>query len=248
LFDEQSHLPERSGFWRRFGALVVDAFIIAIGLQLLGIPAYAVSGGHVQSNIAHIDFCYHLDDSIPPGLKIPPGFQAKYVYYCEHRLFGLPTGRSVAIYQQPQPHPGTNVYLTVPVDAYGKPLSGNWLDLQWLLILALLGFRIGCEREHGQTTGKRVMRVRVVQIVPGTGGFSAAAKRNLAFFLPVQFFPLAKIGAPLWLVLIGFAVFCAAIVWQIVSRRDTYYDKAAGTAVVRATTHSPPVSVRAPAA
>jgi uncharacterized RDD family membrane protein YckC len=247
LFNEQSHLPERGGFWRRFGALVVDAFIIAIGLQLLGIAAFAVSGGHVQSNIVHIVFVYRLD-AIPPGLSIPPEFHANYVYDNVNTLFGLPTGRWMEISQEPQPHPGSNVYLAVPVDAYGKPLSGNWLDLQWLLILALLGFRIGCEREHGQTTGKRLMRVRVVQIVPETGRFSAAAKRNLAFFLPIQFFPLAIIGGPLWLVLIGFAVFGGAIVWQIVSRRDTYYDKAAGTAVVRATTHSPPASVRAPAA
>jgi len=247
LFNGQSLLPERGGFWRRLGALLVDALIIAVGLQLLGIPAYAVSGGRVQSNIVNIVYCYRLD-AIPPGVKIPPEFQANYVYDNVNTLFGFPTGRWVEISQEPQPHPGSNVLLTVPVDAYGKPLNGQWLDLQWLHILALLVFRIGCEREHGQTTGKRLMRVRVVQIVPGTGGFSAATKRNLAFFLPIQFFPLAVIGTPPWLVLIGFAVFCGAIVWQIVSRHDTYYDKTAGTAVIRATAHSPPVNVRAPAA
>jgi uncharacterized RDD family membrane protein YckC len=247
LFNKQSTLPERGGFWRRLGALVVDALIIAAGLQLLGIPAYAVSSGRVQSNIVHIVYVYRLD-AIPPGLKIPPEFRANYVYINVNTLFGFPTGRWVEISQEPQPHPGSNVSLTVPVDAYGKPLNGQWLDFQWLHILALLVFRIGCEREHGQTTGKRLMRVRVVQIVPGSGRFSAAAKRNLAFFLPIQFFPLAIIGVPLWLVLIGFAVFCGAIVWQIVSRRDTYYDKAAGAAVVMVTAHSPPVTIRASAA
>ena len=247
MFNKQSLLPERGGFWRRLGALLVDALIIAVGLQLLGIPAYAVSGGRVQSNIVNIVYCYRLD-AIPPGVKIPPEFQANYVYDNVNTLFCFPTGRWLEISQESQPHPGSNVYLTVPVDAYGKPLNGQWLDLQWLHILALLVFRIGCEREHGQTTGKRLMRVRVVQIVPGTGRFSAATKRNLAFFLPIQFFPLAVIGTPPWLVLIGFAVFCGAIVWQIVSRRDTYYDKAAGTAVVRVTAHSPAASVRASAA
>jgi uncharacterized RDD family membrane protein YckC len=115
----------------------------------------------------------------------------------------------------------------------------------------LLVYRIGFERRNGQTVGKRLTRVRVIEIIPGTSSVPPAAKRNLALFLPILIPGLAPIGVPLWFGLwfglIVTGILFAVIVWQIATRRDTYYDKAAATAVVRVNAHSPPLTVRAPA-
>ena len=122
------------------------------------------------------------------------------------------------------------------------------LDLQWLLAPTLLVYRIGFERRNGQTIGKRLTRVRVIAIDPGTSAVHPVAKRNLALFLPVLIPGVALIGVPLWFGPMIAGNLFAVIVWQITTRRDTYYDKAAGTAVIRVKAHSPPLTVAAPAA
>jgi uncharacterized RDD family membrane protein YckC len=162
--------------------------------------------------------------------------------------FGFPTGRWILVRTHPGPQAGISPQITVPIDAKGRPLGSFSLDLQWLLIPVLTAYRIGFERRNGQTIGKRLTRVRVVQIDPGTGRFSPAAKRNLAFFLPLLFPGLAPIGVSPWFGFIAAGIFCGVIVWQIVTRRDAYYDKAAGTAVIRLGPHSTPVTVRTSAA
>jgi len=253
LFNKQSLLPERGGFWRRLGALFVDALIIAVGLQLLGIPAYEMSGGRVQSDILSHTISHNLS-AVPAAVKIPSESEPNYIYECVGSWFGFPTAQWITVIYQPQPQAAADTEAIVLVDADGQPLGDFSLDLQMLLIPVLLVYRIGCERRRGQTIGKRLTRVRVIQIAPGTGRFSPAIKRNLALFLPMIFTSLAPIEMPrsLWLELIAAVIFCGVfggvIVWQIATRRDTYYDKAAGTAVVRVTAHSPPVTVRASAA
>jgi uncharacterized RDD family membrane protein YckC len=253
LFNKQSTLPERGGFWRRLGAFFVDALIIAVGLQLLGIPAYTITGGRAQANIFRHAVCHSLT-AVPPDLRIPSEFKPNYVYECVNTWFGLPTGRWITVSRQSQPQAGDNMEVTFPIDAEGHPLGSVSLDLSWLQILVLLVYRIIFERRSGQTIGKRLMRVRVIEIQPGSGRFSPAAKRNLAFLLPGLFpaiFPVSAfdpIGPLFWLRIIGGGFVCAVIVWQITTRRDTYYDKVAGTAVIRTRAYLPPVAVRAPAA
>ena len=251
MFNKQSLLPERGGFWRRLGALFVDALIIAVGLQLLGIPAYEMSGGRVQSDILSHTISHNLS-AVPAAVKIPSESEPNYIYECVGSWFGFPTAQWITVIYQPQPQAGADTEAIVLVDADGQPLGDFSLDLQMLLIPVLLVYRIGCERRRGQTIGKRLTRVRVIQIAPGTGRFSPAIKRNLALFLPMIFTGVAPLEMPLWLELIAAVIFCGVlggvIVWQMATRRDTYYDKAAGTAVVRVTAHSPPVTVRASAA
>jgi uncharacterized RDD family membrane protein YckC len=236
------------------GALVVDAFIIAAGLQFLGIPAYAVSGGRVQANVLLqpnmlFGIC-HLLRGVTPGFEIPSEFQPNYVVECVNSWFGFPTGRWIIIVQLPQPEGGTVISATSKVDAGGHPFGAFSLDLQWLLVPFLLAYRIGFEGRNGQTIGKRLTRVRVIEIDPRTSAVPPAAKRNLVLFLPILFASI-PIGVPPWFALIVAGIFLGAIVaivWQIAFRRDTYYDKAPGTAVIRVTAHSPPSTVRAPAA
>jgi len=253
LFNKQSLLPERGGFWRRLGALFVDALIIAVGLQLLGIPAYTISGGRVQANIFRHAVCHSLS-AVPPDLQIPPEFKPNYVYECVNTWFGFPTGRWITVSRQSQPQAGGNMEITFPIDGERHPLGSVSLDLDWSQMLVLLVYRIIFEGWNGQTIGKRLTRVRVIEIHPGTGRFSPAAKRNLAFLLPGLFpaiVPLSAfepVGPLFWLWVIGGGFACGVIVWQIATRRDTYYDKAGGTAVIRARAYSPPVAVRAPAA
>jgi len=228
------------------GALFVDALIIAAGLQLLGIPAYTASGGRVQSNILRYALCYG-SSTVPPGVTIQPEFGPYYIHDCVDSWFGFPTGRWIVVSNQPGPQAGASTEVMVPIDANGRPLGSFSLDLQWLLIPVLTAYRIGFERRSGQTIGKRLTRVRVVQIDPGTGRFSPAAKRNLAFFLPILFPGWAPIGVSPWFRVIAAGIFCGVIVWQIATRRDAYYDKAAGTAVIRLGPHSTPVTVPASA-
>ena len=199
-----------------------------------------------NSNILSLAVCHGLG-GVPPGFQIPSELQPGYIYECVNSWFGFPTGRWITISREPQPQAGTNLEATFQTDAEGHPLGAFSLDLQWLLVPILLVYRIGFERRNGQTVGKRLTRVRVIEIIPGTSSVPPAAKRNLALFLPILIPGLAPIGVPLWFWLIAYGILFAVIVWQIATRRDTYYDKAAATAVVRVNAHSPPLTVRAPA-
>jgi uncharacterized RDD family membrane protein YckC len=110
-------------------------------------------------------------------------------------------------------------------------------------------YRIIFEWRSGQTIGKRLTRVRVIETHPTTSAVPSAAKRNLAFFLPFLGFPVFElVETPFWYWLVPSVIVSAVIVWQIASRRDTYYDKAAGTQVIQVRRNLPWLAVPTPAA
>jgi uncharacterized RDD family membrane protein YckC len=239
---------DRGGFWRRLVAFAVDAVIVAVGLQLLGIPVYALSGGHVQSNVLQLAFCQRAS-AIPDGVEIPSDFGENYVYDCVNRFFGLPTGRWVQIGHRPQPQPGQDTIVILQVDAAGHTIDGFSFELANLLLPVLLIYRIGLEWRNGQTIGKRLTRLRVVEIRPSTSAVTPAARRNLALFLPFLLWPAcALVEAPLWYWFIVAGILLATIAVQIAYRCDTYYDRAAGTAVIGVQPDLPPLALRSPAA
>jgi uncharacterized RDD family membrane protein YckC len=235
---------ERGGFWRRLGEFVIDAAITAAGLQLLALAAYPLSGGRVQSNFLQVAaHCQHLN-TVPAGLGIPAGSETYHAVECVNDLlFGLPTARWVTISQYPEPHVGGNRSETFQVDAAGHPLDYFWSNISTLVLII---YRIIFEWRSGQTIGKRLARVQVIETHPTASVVPSAVKRNLVLFLPVLVLPVfALVYAPLWL--LPAVSVLAVIVWQIVSRRDTYYDKVAGTRVIRVPRKQPRLTVPTPA-
>ena len=63
---------ERGGFWRRALALMIDAIIVSVILQLLGFALYPLSKGRVQfvSGIALL-YCDKLD-AVPEACRCRP--------------------------------------------------------------------------------------------------------------------------------------------------------------------------------
>ena len=241
--------PERGGFWRRAAALGFDLSVVGLVLLIADIFAYDLSGGRLQASpelgIVTHTLCLSLP-ALPPGLEVPPELGPNYARDCVSDLFGHPVTHEIAIGRESEPDAVADESLTFRVDEEGRPVRLPALDL--FVLPATIVWRCWLDRRKG-SLGRRIFGVRVS--VGSTEATPAALGR-----LARRYGAIALIFAPLWLValyenpgsgpaladrmwpveLAAVAVtglLVLATVVAIVRRNETFYDRFAGTRVMR---------------
>jgi hypothetical protein len=245
----------RGGFWRRALAVFIDLIAISAVLQVAALVLFPLTNGHVQfsGGPLHGLTCQKLA-SVPKGVSIPPEFNANSITDCQQSLLGLPTARTLRVSRITRDGAVTKVaQIRQRLDADGQPTPGLPLDLFVLPLLIAVRFaldRIGGSLAGG-SLGRRICRIRLSngsdgQYPPPT---TAVSRRYAALALPLApawiwsayaaLFPgQALLGTtPYWLFWAGTGIplLIAALVAadSIIRRRDAFYDRFAGTRVLR---------------
>lgn len=138
------------------------------------------------------------------------------------------------------------------LDSEDRPVKGIALD--WAGFVVLLAYFVALQTKTGRTLGDRAMGIRLV----GSSDDSSVgvALRKVVFrilSLGIGFYPMLIVGALSYLMTgsaqpfvpnvpllilaalaaIANAVWCVTLIVQIARKRDPYYDRIAGTAVLR---------------
>lgn len=245
--------PVRAGFWRRVGALLIDAIIILLPLQILTAVLFAQTNGAVQGNFGITSTICATVDHLPEGLQPPPPASTNSITECRGSLFGFETSRTLSVGTVvEQGNTTTGRFLTYALDADGNPSSP--FDMTWVAMLALLVYVISMEWRRGATVGKGVLGMRTVdtaapshigiplrkaitrQLAMWIGTIPAFLVMIKALFLSDD--PLnAMSGDGFWLAFaVALLIEIAWFIWIIVSvskKRDPIYDRIAGTSVLR---------------
>ncbi|MBN8941407.1 MAG: hypothetical protein J0H01_18010 [Rhizobiales bacterium] len=230
---------------------MIDGLLIALLLQLVAVIAFPLTDSRIRGALG-ISYtgCQPLR-SLPAGIEISPNLQPNFARDCTASLFGLVTARWVTVGRQTRSgNVTTTVSTSFALDAQGKPTRG--FDLNLLVLPLFLLLRWWGDQGRG-SPGRRFFGMQL--IAKAANGLQhpapkALAKRYVIFAAP------AVIGSGLYVALVNwgggtdafsnpttdYALFGLAIlttlayVWPItaiVRRRDTFYDNAAGTAVMR---------------
>ena len=249
--DEETSLP-RAGFWRRAGSLTLDYFIITIPLQVLAVVLYAYSDGRIQSSFGGFPFqvcrLFNADDAARVASQLPtaPVPEWNYAQECSTTFFGWTHARAHVFGKLTQvPGMTTNIWQRYPVNVGSSkpPVDWGWVSsviFTAYLYVALLLF--------GKTIGMRLTKTRLITTSEPTRrgvAFWRILYRSLLVSLPGV--PLAIAFAyaasqassissvPLY-VLVAFGIAIGFWLWilrALILKQDPYYDRVAGTAVIR---------------
>ena len=240
----------RGGFWRRALAFFIDLIAISALLQVVALLLFPLTHGQVQfsGGPLHGLNCQKLA-SVPEGVSIPPEFNANSVTDCQQSLLGLPTARTLRVSRITKDGAVTKVaQIRQRLGADGKPTAGLPLDIFALPLLIALRFALD---RIGGSIGRRICRLRLStasdgQYPPPTTSLS---RRYAAQALPLApawiwsayaaLFPGQELlgTTPYWLCWAGTGIplLIAALLAadSIIRRRDAFYDRFAGTRVLR---------------
>ncbi|MEP6566574.1 MAG: RDD family protein [Mesorhizobium sp.] len=246
----------RAGFWRRFGALLCDAALVLIPLQIVVAILFAQTNGAIQGSFGlQTTRCSPLD-VLPEGLQPAPPDGFNSIQDCRISLFGLVTEHNLVVAKTTVTgNSKTSIYQSYSLDANGKPRGGA-LDVTWIALLSLLAYMVLMEWSSGATFGKRATGIRVVDAGdPSRIGIPVgkAVLRQIAMWIGALPVLIVQIGALflikeaaqlealiasrsyILLVVVGGLIAFAWVIWILVSlvkKRDPIYDRLAKTAVV----------------
>ncbi|MGJ5175435.1 RDD family protein [Bradyrhizobium oligotrophicum] len=233
--------------WRRAAALFIDALLVAILLQAAAIVLFPLTHGRVQFADGIYATTCSKREAVPDGVAIPPQFNPNVILDCQQHLFGLPSARILRVARVTKDGAITKeIHVDSMLDADGVPVKG--LSLGIVLLPLLLGWRFMLDGRRG-TPGRRICRIRLVSD-NGAGPPSARAARRryamlLLIFAPVIVWALAQSFTAVTalpenlLVGMAVAVLCPPLIVglaalrQVYVRTETWYDRFAGTRVVR---------------
>src|SRR6202163_2870041 len=240
----------RGGFWRRALAVSIDLIAISAFLQVVALVLFPLTHGQVQFSGGPL---YGLNcqklASVPEGVSIPPEFNANSVTDCQQSLLGLPTARTLRVSRITKDGAVTKVaQIRQRLNADGKPTPGLPLDIFVLPLLIALRFALDC---IGGSIGRRICRLRLSNASDGRAPppTTSVSRRYAAQALPLApawiwsayaaLFPGQELlgTTQYWLLWAGTgiplliaALFAAD---SIIRRKDAFYDRFAGTRVLR---------------
>jgi hypothetical protein len=243
----------RAGFWRRLWATLIDWIVVVFPFQLVAAILFAVTAGWVQMNSGFYQTCIPVT-TIPEALDPPPPHDSNFAQVCQTRFFGATTGAVLTVGRiTREGNMTTNVHRGYMLDAGGTPIHGTSIDN--IVGLAFLVYLVAMIWNNGRTLGARIVKVRVVDVArPGTPGVPLRKTiiRYLAMAigavpaLAVLIFQRVTVGDDAdamftatffnWFVVAGVLalIWLFALIVQIANRTDPFYDRLAGTAVLRA--------------
>jgi hypothetical protein len=228
--------PERGGFWRRAAAFVVDLIVVGLALLSATIPAYDLSGGRVQAapelGIFTHTICLSLR-AVPLGFEVPTELRPNYARDCVSDVFGHPVMHAIVVGRETEPlGVPTDESVTFRVDKEGRPVRLPSLDL--FVLPATIVWRWWLDRRKG-SLGRWIFGVRV------SVGQTEATPASLGR-LAMRYGAFALIFAPAWLAelyedlspgvgITGLLILATVV--AIVRRDESFYDRIAGTRVMR---------------
>ena len=238
---------ERAGVWRRLGAILIDSIPIVVALQLLALLLFPLTHGRVQFADGFYAISCNKLDAVPAGAVVPADFNANMIVDCRHDVFGLTSARMLRVARMTRSGSfTTEVHIDSMLDAEGVPVAG--LSLGFLLLPLLLLWRFASDGRRG-TPGRRICRIQLADAVDGTAPSAAAVRKRygllLAILSPILIWFVAASASLvaaipsyllLWTMLAVYspALIVALFAWkQVYWREDTWYDRYAGTAVLR---------------
>jgi uncharacterized RDD family membrane protein YckC len=245
--------PLRAGFWRRAIALLLDFVIVCLPFQIAAAALFISTDGKIHETMGlRVLQCGMLPETDLTRFKnselLPsPPEGANYARRCRISLFGLPTADLLVIgrHTVEQSGPGKLVkdfFVTYPLTPNGQVTRSHNID--WLAQLALITYWLSLQTLFGQTLAMRFMKTRLVVLqrrdargVP----FWRVFLRNFLAALPM--FPMAMVlqvgvlfgdvSSQLLLAAGGIAIGCGLwVFYDLVWKRDPYFDRYAGTAVI----------------
>jgi RDD family len=249
--DAALDLP-RGGCWRRWLATLIDCLVVMIPFQILAVVLFNLTAGMVQMDSGLYSFCAPAE-KIPEFLNPPPPHDSNFARVCRFSFFGMPNGATLTVGRTThEASATTTVSQGYMLDKDGTPISGAAID--WLVQLALLAYLVGMIWKTGRTVGGRILGLRVIDTTrPDTSKvpIHKAVIRYLAMaigFVPMfaalayqyavtnhsadamftgdffRWFAYAAVFGGLWAIV---------LIMQIAMKTDPFYDRLAGTAVVR---------------
>jgi hypothetical protein len=249
--DATADLP-RAGFWRRWGATIIDTIVVMFPFQVLAAVLFAVTAGMVQMDSGFFSFCAP-SKTIPQSLDPPPPHDSNFAQICHVSFFGAPTGAILTVGRFTRDgNTTTSVTQGYMLDRDEKPIHGTSIDgIVWLAFLIYL---VGMVWKTGRTLGARVVGVKVVDAAEPEAAevpMRKAVIRYLAMaigFLPVVVVMSYRYGVTggsadamftsdfhWWFISAALlaALWVVVLIFQIAIKTDPVYDRLAGTAAVK---------------
>jgi uncharacterized RDD family membrane protein YckC len=246
-----TELP-RAGFWRRWLAILIDTIVVMIPFQILAAVLFAMTAGMIQMDSGLFRSC-EVGKTIPQGLDPPPPHDSNSMSVCRISFFGATTGATLTVGRVTRSQNNTTtVSQGYMLDKDGTPIHGRSID--WIVQLAFCAYLVGLVWKTGRTVGSRIVGVRIIDTAdpaaPGvplgktigrylaimigavpafalliyqyaTRGGDADSMFTGDFF---RWFSYAGVLGGLWAIV---------LIVQIARKRDPFYDRLAGTAVVK---------------
>jgi hypothetical protein len=257
---------QRSGFWRRAFALLIDAIIVTLLVQCLAMALFPLSGGRVQfANGFNLMFCDKLD-GVPEGVNVPADFGATSITDCRQGpIPGLPSSRILRVNKFTQDGAITTTRTIAGfLDTSGKPVEALTLDSTMLPLLLVLRFLfdrgLGTRSGRG-TPGRRICRIRLGVAADGEMPPPAAAVNRRYAALGATLAPLllwamlhgwladAKTEGSSWPLLVTIVLAIPALITLLEALHaaafgsDAWYDRFAGTRVLHVTKSGEAIAV-----
>jgi hypothetical protein len=244
--------PRRGGFWRRWLSAIVDIIIVMLPFQILAAILFNMTAGMIQMDNGFFTVCSSSRD-IPQVRFDPPPHDSNFSRTCHVSFFGVTTGAVLTVGRATREgSTTTTVTQGYMIDKDGKPIHGFAID--WIFWLALLAYLVIMTWKTGRSLGDRATKLRLVDTAdPGAPGvpLRKAFVRYPAMiigFVPVfalliwryvagggsadAMFTADTFRWAMVLLLVA-ALWEIALIVQIARKTDPYYDRLAGTAVVR---------------
>jgi uncharacterized RDD family membrane protein YckC len=249
--DAALDLP-RGGFWRRWLATLIDCFVVMIPFQILAVVLFSLTAGTVQMDSGLYSFCAPTE-KIPELLDPAPPHDSNFARVCRFSFFGVPNGATLTVgHTTREGSTTTTVSQGYMLDKDGTPINGTAID--GLVELALFAYLVCMIWKTGRTVGGRILGLRVIDTTqPDTTQvpIHKAVIRYLA--MAIGFVPMFAAltyqyavtnhsadamftgNFSRWFMCAGaFEVLWGIVlIMQIAMKKDPFYDRLAGTAVVR---------------
>jgi uncharacterized RDD family membrane protein YckC len=244
--------PRRAGFWRRWLALLIDWIIVVLPFQVLAAILFVMTAGGIQMNDGFFRYCTPAT-TVPQALNPPPPHDSNFAGICHVSFFGATTGLTLTVGRTTREgNRTTTVSQNYMLDRDEKPINGTSID--WIVVLVFLGYVFVMISKTGRTVGARAIKTRVVDVsAPGAPGvspgkivirFLVMIAGAMPMFAVVIHQLVAKGGNAdamftadffQWFIYAGLiaALWTIVLTVQIAGKRDPYYDRLAGTAVLR---------------
>ncbi|MBU6462174.1 MAG: RDD family protein [Bradyrhizobium sp.] len=244
--------PHRGGFWRRWLSAVIDIIIVTLPFSALAAILFSMTAGMVQMDSGLFSTCT-LSKAVPAvALDPPPPHDSNFSRICHVWFFTAKTGGVLTVGRATRDgNVTTTVTQSYMIDRNDKPIHGYAID--WIASLALLAYLVVMIWKSGRSLGDRVVKLKVIDTTNPAARGVPLGKAFLRYpAMMIGFVP--AFALLIWRIMVGGSAdamftpdtfkwmavtFSLAGVWiivlivQIARKRDPYYDRLAGTAVIR---------------
>jgi hypothetical protein len=233
-FEPSAEHADLAGFWRRIFSVFIDMALISVIFQIMGIVAFGLSEGRIQSSAAAVSATRCEDAAAPPGFAVDPRFERRIT--CRNSLLGQTFSQIfIASHVEKQGNVVVSQSVAVRVDDHGRTGVIDIGNASWVV---LYSFKILLQRRGGRTPGDRAAGVRIVgrtSVAALTARYALQAAPGLAGAGVILLATAA--GAPLTATIaisgVGLAVYLWALV-DILRRRPPYFDRLSGAWAAKA--------------